>query len=187
MFVRYFCKKKHMKIYKPCSIYISPKATIRVDESFIFNKPWSPVKNCRGGILSIRDRASVIVGQFIAYDGCVIGVGENAKLKIGKGTYMNRDSKLYCFDSVCIGDNRSISENVIIRDSDNHIYPGNNGSKMSYPIVIGNHVWIGQGSIVLKGVTIGNNAVIAAGTVVIRDVPPNCMVAGNPAVIKKKF
>ena len=178
-------KKKNIRIYRPCSVSISRKAYIQVDDCFVFNKLWSPAHNCRGGVLTIKDGSLVKVGDFIAYDGCVLGVGEKAKLTIGKGSCLNRDSKLYCFQSISIGDYCSISESVIIRDSDNHVYPGSEGGDMAAPIVIGNRVWIGQGAMVLKGVTIGDNAVIAAGSVVIRDVPPNCMVAGNPAVIKK--
>ena len=54
-------------------------------------------------------------------------------------------------------------------------------------INIGNNVWIGWGSIILKGVTIGDNSIIAAGSVVISSIPANCLAAGNPAVVKKIF
>lgn len=52
---------------------------------------------------------------------------------------------------------------------------------LSLPVVIGSDVWVGFGSIILSGVTIGDSAVVAAGSVVIGDVPPNAVVAGNPA------
>ena len=52
-------------------------------------------------------------------------------------------------------------------------------------IKIGNHVWIGLGAIIFKGVTIGDGAAIAAGSIVLKDVPPNSLVAGVPAQIKK--
>lgn len=55
------------------------------------------------------------------------------------------------------------------------------------PIMIGNDVWIGGGSIIVPGVKIGNNVVVAAGSVVIHDVPDNVLVAGNPAKIKKSI
>ena len=54
---------------------------------------------------------------------------------------------------------------------------------MSKPVHIGNHVWIGRGVIILKGVTIGDGAIVGAGSVVTRDVPPGCLVAGNPAKV----
>lgn len=53
--------------------------------------------------------------------------------------------------------------------------------KMTAPINIGNHVWIGLRAIILKGVTIGDGAVIAAGAVVTNNVPANSVVAGVPA------
>ena len=55
------------------------------------------------------------------------------------------------------------------------------------PITIGKHCWIGQRAIILGGVHIGDFVTIGAGAVVTKDVPSNCMVAGNPAVIKKRY
>jgi len=46
---------------------------------------------------------------------------------------------------------------------------------------IGNRVFIGAGSIIMPGVSIGNDAIIGAGSVVTKDVPDNCIYAGNPA------
>ena len=48
-------------------------------------------------------------------------------------------------------------------------------------VTIGNNVFIGMNSVILKGVTIGNNVIIGAGSLVNKDVPDNCVVAGNPA------
>ena len=47
-------------------------------------------------------------------------------------------------------------------------------------VVIGNNVFIGMNSTILKGVTIGNNVVIGANTLINRDVPSNSVVVGNP-------
>lgn len=52
---------------------------------------------------------------------------------------------------------------------------------LSAATTIGSDVWIGFGAIVLSGVSVGDSSVIAAGSVVTRDVPPNTVVAGNPA------
>ena len=60
-------------------------------------------------------------------------------------------------------------------------------NNISKAIKIGNHVWIGRDSLVLKGVTIGDGAVIAAGAVVTHNVSPNSIVAGNPAKIVKNI
>lgn len=51
---------------------------------------------------------------------------------------------------------------------------------------IGHHTIIGGCSIILPGLKIGNHVYVAAGAVVTKDVPDNCMVAGNPARIIKE-
>jgi serine O-acetyltransferase len=53
-------------------------------------------------------------------------------------------------------------------------------------ITIGDNAYLGSGCTILGPVNIGNNVIVAAGAVVINDVPDNCMVAGNPACIKKR-
>lgn len=53
------------------------------------------------------------------------------------------------------------------------------------PIKIRNNCWIGQRAIILRGVAIGDDIAIGTGYVVTKDVPSNCLVAGNPTVVKK--
>ncbi len=55
------------------------------------------------------------------------------------------------------------------------------------PIVIKEGAWIGEGAILLRGVTIGKNAIVSAGTVVDKDVPDNSMAKGNPMKIVADF
>jgi acetyltransferase-like isoleucine patch superfamily enzyme len=91
---------------------------------------------------------------------------------------------------VKIGKHCNIGGNVRIYDHDFHsldaeIRRGPRGCEdcNRKPIVIGDDVFIGANSIILKGVTIGDRAVIGAGSVVSRDVPSDCIAAGNPACI----
>jgi maltose O-acetyltransferase len=53
------------------------------------------------------------------------------------------------------------------------------------PIVVGDHVWLGAGSIVLPGVTIGAEAVIGAGSLVTTDIPPGCLAFGQPCRVQR--
>jgi acetyltransferase-like isoleucine patch superfamily enzyme len=57
---------------------------------------------------------------------------------------------------------------------------------MIEPIKIGNHVWIGMNSTILKGVTLGDNSIVAAGSVVTKSFPNNVLIAGVPAKIIKE-
>ncbi|WP_375291704.1 acyltransferase [Qipengyuania sp.] len=55
--------------------------------------------------------------------------------------------------------------------------------RMRRDTVIGKDCFIGAHSIILPGVTVGDGSIVAAGSVVNRDVPPGCIVAGNPAKV----
>lgn len=59
------------------------------------------------------------------------------------------------------------------------------GKKDGKRPIIGNNVTIGCNACIIGGVHIGNNVVIGAGAVVVKDVPDNCVIAGNPAKIIK--
>ena len=52
--------------------------------------------------------------------------------------------------------------------------------------VVGRNCFIGAHAIIMPGVTIGDNCVVAAASVVMKDVPPNSLVAGNPARVIEK-
>ena len=114
----------------------------------------------------------------------------NGKIVVGKGVGMS-GATIYARNFIKIGDHCIIGGNVKILDNDFHPAdpevrrrtPVDNFD--SAPIVIGNNVFIGVNSLILKGVTIGDDAVIGAGSVVTKDVPANALVAGNPARVIK--
>ena len=55
------------------------------------------------------------------------------------------------------------------------------------PIVVEDGVWVGMHSLILPGVTLGRGCVVSAGSVVAQDVPPNTLVAGNPATVQQNL
>lgn len=60
--------------------------------------------------------------------------------------------------------------------------------KCALSTCVGNDVWVGANSVILKGRTIGDGAIVGAGSVVTRDVPPFAIVVGNPAkIVKYRF
>lgn len=54
------------------------------------------------------------------------------------------------------------------------------------PIRVGRRCFIGGGSMLMPGVTVGDESIVAAGAVVMNDVPPRCIVGGNPARILRR-
>lgn len=140
--------------------------------------------NNRSSILRMDDNTELIAdGCFSFYYGADIVLFKGAKLRLGKGGFINSDCKIRCHESISIGDYCAISHDFTIMDSDAHKI---NGVKSVKPIVIGNHVWIGTRVTILKGVNVGDGAIIAAGAVVTKDVSANTMVAGVPARVIKE-
>lgn len=85
-----------------------------------------------------------------------------------------------------IGDNVTIAADVklITHDGSGSLL----GKMFRYrKIIIGNNVFIGMNTIVLLGVEIGDNVIVGAGSVLTKSVPPNSVVAGNPAKIITSF
>lgn len=83
-----------------------------------------------------------------------------------------------------IGDNVSITTGVTIltHGYDWSVFKGIYGDVLGSAsrVKIGNNVFIGMNSTILKGVTIGNNVVIGANSLINKNVPDNSVVVGNP-------
>lgn len=100
----------------------------------------------------------------------------------GENFYAN--AHCHILGEITFGANVLIGPKVIIWGRDHGMKRDTLMNKQPYtrePITIGNDVWIGACSIILKGVTIGDGAVVAAGSVVTKDVEPYTIVGGNPA------
>ena len=148
------------------------------------NRSWTKSNPFKTLLVLNRNAHLQIEGNVDIYGDSTIYVNENATL-IFRGGYMNNRLNISVFDRVEIGRKVYVSENVSIRDSDNHtlMYDGKITTNISAPIVIEDNVWIGMNVTILKGVHIGTGAVIAAGAVVTKDVPAGCLAAGVPAKV----
>ncbi len=118
---------------------------------------------------------------------CVFNIyTPNSSIIIGDNVGIS-GSTICASTEITIGNNVLIGSGCLITDTDAHPLnweerQGDNYKKTrKAPVSIGNDVFIGARSIILKGVTIGNRAVIGAGSVVSKDVPNDTTVVGNPA------
>ena len=183
-----YLKNKQLIIYPKSKISISKTAHINLGNGHLVLNYSHFGKKGRTNfcqlILGQNSRLSLEKDNFSLCSGSSITIRDNAELIIkGKG-FINTNSIIDCYSKIEIGYETIIAFNVTITDSDTHyiLKKGVKGEKTKQ-IIIGNHVWIGMNSIILKGVEIGDNAVIAANTVVTKNVPPNSLFGGNPGKV----
>ncbi|PIP91657.1 MAG: hypothetical protein COW01_01640 [Bdellovibrionales bacterium CG12_big_fil_rev_8_21_14_0_65_38_15] len=133
--------------------------------------------------IKLKKNSKLILGEnSIIGSGCTVSCNSNAIISIGKNSYIASTSILSSSQSVTIGENCSISWNVTIMDDDGHTFRNH---KQVKAITIGNNVWIGANSIILKGVNLGDNVVVGTGSVVTKSFPNNSVIAGVPAKLIK--
>lgn len=102
-------------------------------------------------------------------------------ITVGKEVFINSCCHFQDQGGIVIGDNVLIGHNVTLATLNHDENPERRQSIHPAPIEIGKNVWIGSNVTILQGIKIGDGAIVGAGSVVTRDVPANCIVAGNPA------
>ena len=109
-------------------------------------------------------------------------------VSIGAGTYANMNLTLIDDWKITIGKCVLFGPNVTLCTTGHPIHPDHRMDGMySFPITIGDKVWIGANVIVLPGVTIGENSVIGAGSVVTKDIPANVIAFGSPCKVYREI
>ena len=111
----------------------------------------------------------------------------NAGVIIGSNTFISLGARIdITRGSITIGDSVVITYRCVILSHDYSIAMRQISEVKQSEVTIGNHVFLGVGTIVLPNVTIGEHSVIGAGSVVIRDIPPYSVAVGNPCKIVGK-
>lgn len=107
--------------------------------------------------------AQIIIGDNCGMSGTVIGAAK----------------------CIIIGNNVKVGANSVITDTDWH--PEDPRSGNDAEVKIGDNVWLGYETVVLKGVEIGKNTIIGARSVVTKSIPPNVLAAGNPCRVIREL
>lgn len=144
-----------------------------------------------------REQSAIQVGANTHIKGELLTFAHGGEIAIGEYCYVGEQSHIWSARKINIGNRVLISHSVNIFDSLTHpinprerhqhylgIITNGHPERLNLgeaPVQIDDDVWIGCQAIILRGVTIGKGAIVAAGAVVTKDVPPLCIVAGNPA------
>lgn len=168
---------------------------ILLSEPFFKSQCYSYGKGFRAGahLHWIQGKGRICAGDDVEFDGkCkfkfAARYAEHPTLEIGDRSRVGHGTSFTVGKKITIGKDCRIATHVTIFDSPGH--PADPVARLTHrpldpdevqPVTIGDNVWIGQNCIIFPGVTIGNNSIVAAGSSVMVNVPPNVLVAGNPA------
>jgi UDP-2-acetamido-3-amino-2,3-dideoxy-glucuronate N-acetyltransferase len=153
----------------------------------------------RRSLVNVRVGENVRIFNFVNAYGCEIG--DNTKVgsfvEIQKNARIGRNCKISSHTFICEG--VDIEDGVFIGHGVSFIndkYPraaNPDGSLQTdadwkvQPTLVRRGATVGTGATILGGITIGERAIVGAGSVVTRDVPPDAVVAGNPAKPLRKI
>ena len=146
----------------------------------------------------------VHIGSFVYIDTEALEIGEDSEIReyVYVAGLKTPDSKLklgkrcgifqYCFlnptKPITLGDDCGIGGLSKLFTHGSYLSKLEGYPVSFAPITLGNNVWIPWDVFILPGVTIGDNVVVGAGSIINRDIPSNCIAAGNPAkVVKENF
>jgi acetyltransferase-like isoleucine patch superfamily enzyme len=145
----------------------------------------------------LQGSGRIVLGDHVSFAGKPTFMfgnrGESTpEVTIGDGSFVGHDCTFACSSSITVGKHVLIAGKVRITDYDGH--PVDAARRRAgeptppegiRPVTIGDDVWLGEAAMILKGVTVGDRSIVGAGAVVTKDVPPDVVVAGNPARIVK--
>lgn len=173
---------RHTKIKSMKGLIILPECTyrgmIRIGEKCLghIDRQSTPtIVNLTGGVLKFK-------GTAFLNQGTRINVSNKATLEFGDHFTCTGNSEILCENSITFGNHCLMSWNALVMDNDAHIILNeyNELVNPSRPIVIGNNVWIGCRTTILKGTTIADGSIIASGSIITKQFDEsNCIIAGT--------
>ena len=184
--------------FKPLGIFISSSIIIKSTLISFYEKVNSLF--WKYNFLKCGTKLFIQRGAIIRYPNNIdlgnnVSIGRNvnissefsdSKLILGDNSQINKNVVIDFTGGMLIGANVLISADAYIMSHNHGLDPKSIPKKIFK--VINDNVWIGARAIVLpQAQNIGKNSIIAAGSVVTKDVPPNSIVAGNPAKVIKNI
>ncbi|MBI1180249.1 MAG: acyltransferase [Alphaproteobacteria bacterium] len=122
--------------------------------------------------------------------GVFMQTGRASSISIGDHCSINSFCHLVAGERIVIGNNVAIAELVSIRDQEHRFHPDHGVRGQGFdvaPIMIEDNVWIGRGVYIGPGSHIRRGSIVGANSVVRGEFPPNVLIAGAPAVVKKEL
>lgn len=140
-----------------------------------------------GEVLEALDEGRLTIGEGTLLEpGCWLTLGPHARIEIGEGCFLNRNTMIAAYERVTIGDHTMFANGCFVGDA-SHRYDDPDmpitwqGFTSKGPVEIGDNCWFGVNCVVTSDVRIGSRCVVGANSVVNRDLPTRTIAAGAPA------
>jgi acetyltransferase-like isoleucine patch superfamily enzyme len=140
-----------------------------------------------GELLEALDEGRLTIGEGTLLEpGCWLTLAPQARIAIGEGCFLNRNTMLAAHQRIEIGDHTMFANGCFVGDADHRFDDPDTpvtwqGFTSKGPVAIGANCWFGANCVVTSDVTIGERCVIGANSVVTHDIPAGTIAAGAPA------
>lgn len=153
----------------------------------IISIPRAP-KSCSVASIRIGNDCEVEIGGECHLSSLFVFAHNNSRVKIGPKTSFTNAPRFMLHEpsSISLGEDCMIAGDVLFTTSDMHtIYDVSSKQRTNWAkdITIGDHIWVGLQSCILKGAKIGNNSIIGLRSVVTDEISANSLAVGNPAKV----
>lgn len=171
-------------------IKIGTRICINGDYNTLNIEDYAVLKNCLIKIKGNNNRIELKKKCYI--DGATLYIEDNScSIIIGENTFVGASHFAVSENNstILIDEDCMISSNVNIRTGDSHsIIEIESSERINYAssIHIRDHVWIGEGAKILKGVKIKENCIVSTGSIVTKSFESNLLIGGVPARILKE-
>jgi acetyltransferase-like isoleucine patch superfamily enzyme len=146
-----------------------------------------------GELLEALDSDRLQIGEGTLLEpGCWLTLGPEARISIGAGCFLNKNTMLAATELIEIGDHVMFANHCFVGDAEHRYRDPTTpitwqGFEPKGPVRIGSNCWFGAGCVVTGGVRIGDRSVIGANSVVTRDLPAGVIAAGAPARVIREI
>jgi acetyltransferase-like isoleucine patch superfamily enzyme len=144
-----------------------------------------------GEVLEALDEGRLEIGEdSLLEPGCWLTLAPGARISIGTGCFLNRNTMLAAYERIEIGDHTMFANGCFVGDADHRFDDPEQpitwqGFTSKGPVSVGSNCWFGVNCVVTSGVSIGDRCVFGANSVVNSDIPAGSIAAGAPARVLK--
>lgn len=186
----FFCRSVTGSVSKGASIILQKHSIIDISSkgkvllNGCLNFGYKRVKGSKlESRLLVDPNATLVAGNCSIGYGADVEVFAGATLELGDGCIFNINSTIICGEKILIQGDVFFGRNVTIRDNNGGHFISRRMYKDKRPVIIGQHSWICEQSMVMPGAKIGAGVIVSANSVVTGKVPNFVMVKGDPAEV----